>query len=915
MKNILMFLLLGSSLQLSAQKKVVDSRTYNQFSHLGMPSISNDGKYVAYDIEEHSLPISSVKKNIQSTSKKWKIEIPMATKPWNYFTSDSKYFIFLTEKDSLGILDLKDKEIRYIPNVSRFDIAEQGNPEALVYISKNNKSKLIVENFSTHSKQSFSDILNYWLSPTGKSLLLHKNVKQNGNLRQSLEWINLDNTKITNVWTGVSAVNFVCDFKHNQFAFNVGDSILFYKLGMQKVKCLVKSSEYNDSLKIGSLGSFNRNGDLLCFFLDLRLQSIPPLAPTGVEVWSYNDVKLQSQQENELNRQQSYRAVIRLSDQKIIRLQNSQDEIFSNENYSDVLLAVHTIGNGDWNSWAWCNASQRRFDLVNSKSGERQKLDFLNNDTIEKWNVKLSPEAKYLIYFDTVEQNYFSYNIGSKKIVNLTKDINTSWSTTGMTHNYKDPRGIAGWLPADEAILIYDSFDIWKLDPTGRKLPVNLTNSYGVKHKIVFNIEDFGKPDELVSKSKPVLLNAFNIEDKNNGFYSTNINEKGNPELLTMDPCIYNIPNNNYVPERSNFTPIKAKNANVYIVRRESPSDAPNYFCTSDFKKFKQLTDLKPEKDYNWYTAELHTWKSLDGKDLQGILYKPEDFDSGKKYPVIFYYYERLSDGLNAYLTPEQEQGPIDIPTYVSNGYLVFCPDIYYKIGDPMQGVYDALISAGKYLSTFSFIDPSKLGLQGHSFGGIETNYLITCTNLFAAACSASGTADWISLYGSLSGFGSQIGFDVSQYRMNSTLCENLEGFIKNSAVLHADKVATPLLMMHTKNDRGCPYSNAMEFFLGLRRLGKKVWMLVYSGGTHTVDGDESKDYSRRMMQFFDYYLKKKPAPIWMLDGVSASLRGFGAGLQLDSTGRSPGQGLLTLKEKRKVDDLMNRGPIMIQLR
>ncbi|PTS97379.1 hypothetical protein DBR11_17400, partial [Pedobacter sp. HMWF019] len=492
--------------------------------------------------------------------------------------------------------------------------------------------------------------------------------------------------------------------------------------------------------------------------------------------------------------------------------------------------------------------------------------------------------------------------------------INTSWSFVGSDRVFPAARGIAAWLPGDESVLIYDKYDIWKLDPSGKKSPCNLTNEYGLQHHIVFKLGLYYE-DGILSKDDKLILSAFNVDTKDNGFFCVNINKSEDPHLLSMGAYVYHLDRNSI----STFgaIPVKAKNAEMYIVQRMSATESPNYFSTRDFKTFNVLTDLHPEKAYSWYTSELHNWKSLDGRNLQGILYKPENFDATKQYPVIFYFYEKLSDGLNAFLEPAYSDGRIDIATYVSNGYLVLMPDIHYTPGDPMQGTYDAVISAANYVSKLPYVNSKKLGIQGHSFGGIQTNYLVANTSLFAAACTASGLSDMISAYGTVSNSGASLqgSFEGGgQYRMNGAPWDLTEAYVKNSPIFRANNITTPLLIMHNPKDGAVPFSQAIEFFTQLRRLGKKAWMLVYPNADHTVDGNQSKDFTIRMMQFFDFYLKDKPAPIWMLDGISASRRGIDTGLELDSTGRTPGPGLLTPEEKRKTDSLMTR-PIRITLK
>jgi dipeptidyl aminopeptidase/acylaminoacyl peptidase len=293
-------------------------------------------------------------------------------------------------------------------------------------------------------------------------------------------------------------------------------------------------------------------------------------------------------------------------------------------------------------------------------------------------------------------------------------------------------------------------------------------------------------------------------------------------------------------------------------------------------------------------TTELIHWKTFDGSPSDGVLYKPENFDPQKKYPVIFDYYEQRSEELNLFVSPKAAEDRINVPWFVSNGYLVCAPDIHYKKGQPGQSAYNAVVSAAKYLSKMRWVDSTKMGIQGHSFGGYETNYIVTHTKLFAAACAASGMCDLVSFYGSVPRAGNTKYFsERDEGRMDATLWQTPDAYIRNSPIFQADKVSTPLLMMNNKNDGQVPFAQGVELFTALRRLGKKVWMLQYDGGGHSAgDTKEAVDYSTRMSQFFDHYLKGAPAPKWMTRGIPARLKGIDDGLEPDPAIQTPGPGL-----------------------
>ncbi|WP_316833771.1 alpha/beta hydrolase family protein [Pedobacter nutrimenti] len=901
---------------LFAQKPVMDSTAYKTWPSLGGPIISKNGQYVFYNI--NNIPVGSRTFVVQSTDGKWKKEFKGGLIENSGILSD-KYFLFNTKKDSMGMLTLGTDQIQYIPNTLWYNLKESKGAEYLFYPSRLNSKDLVLKNLKTNKERIFANV-DSW-SFDKDVLVLFKSINGNDQ-KQSVNIADIANGKVCKIWEGNKPENLILDVKHQQLAFKTGDSVWYYKMGSSQAVCIIGKNPKNieEGLDLGYLSSFSKDGERIFASLTKKGNS-KPQSKKVVELWSYTDTVLQSEQKTEVG-DQTYLAVINIADRNMIRLQHQTFaglQFPTSEGVSDTIALIQNPIIGDrWSmtyKWTW--------DLVSVKNGNRKKLNFLDN--LKPFLVQLSPCGKYIIFFDTTKQNYFSYEISTKTVRNLTKGLNVSW--IGIDHNDRDDskgaRGITSliWLENDESVFIYDRYDIWKIDPLDKQKAVNLTNGYGQKNNVIFNYAFDLFKGNILNKNEKLYLTAFNNENKSNGFFVKQLDKAGDPELLHMGAYLYQTNIVGYVPDDSDFSPIKAMKSNMYVVRRMSTTDAPNYFSTKDFKTFTRLSDLQPQRKYNWYTTELHTWKSLDGRTLKGILYKPENFDPNKKYPIIFHYYERKSDGLNAFITPTLlcNGCNIDIPTYVSNGYLVFTPDIYYKVGDAMQGTYDAVISAANYVSTLSFVNAKKMGIQGCSFGGLQTNYLVTHTNLFAAAESSSGLADLVSNYGSLGDRGIynwQDFHENGQLRMGGSLWERPEVYIKNSPIFQADKVTTPFLIMHTKIDDGCPFINEIELFMGLRRLGKKTWMLVYPKGNHGLsDKDEVKDLSTRMMQFFDHYLKDKPAPFWMLDGIRPSKEGINDSFKLDDTGRTPGSGLLSPIEQKKVDSLMTRKPVTITLK
>ena len=915
---ILILFLLALYSTIYAQKPPIDSSVYDKWPTVQSGYISNDGKYISFTIDKQ--PLGRATSIIRSTEGNWEME---SIESGFSITGDSRKTIFKKPNDSLFILTLGTDSLEIIANLKSYRILTNNQDSWLLYYLKDSVSELFVRNLRTGLAKTISSVADYFCENESYILIVKKQSKKNGKVTESMEWVDLRTGESATIWEGTGIVGGVIfDKTYTQASFIIQDSlngeiqksIWHYKAGMSESTRLIDKRLFgaDSHLQLQYLDHFSEDGTRLFIKYNNEPVEIKKdnTGMVDVDLWSYKDTKLQSQQLYELKNSfpRLYSAVIQIRNQQIFKIEQSGETILgSNDQFA---VVYRSEGNADFGESNWSNACRLSFYLVSTLDGVRKQM---NEHRLLL--SKLSPEGKYLIWYDYIEKNYFSFEIQTGVTKNITKTIRTDW--TAYENDHPDaPRSVdalSGWFKNDAAVILHDQNDIWQVDPSGNHSPINLTNGYGLKHHIVFRLakDDGGV---IINPNENTLLSAFNRSSKDNGYYSAVLSRKSDPVLLTMGQYIYEGSSDDQ--NIYGQAPIKARDKEAYIVQRMSATESPNYFYTTDLAHFSEMSDVHPERKYNWLTSELISWKALDGNMTQGILYKPENFDPKRKYPVIFYFYERLSDELNDFKQPVFSLGRLDIATYVSNGYLVFTPDIYYKIGDAGKGSINSVISAAKWLSKMPWIDFAKMGLQGHSFGGYETNYLVTHSHLFSAACSASGLSDFVSAYGELLDNGPTLQwmFEQSVYRNGATLWERPDIYIKNSSIFNANKVTTPLLMMHTKNDGVCPFANAVEFFTALRRLGKKVWMLQYDNYNHFLLDDAAADFTIRMQQFFDHYLKGAPAPKWMVEGIPASRKGIDDGLELEPGGPEPGPGLLTPEEQKKVDALMHRKPITVTI-
>jgi len=890
-------LLVSSSLY--AQKPILDTSALDNWPRIGESSVSmsNDGNYVLYVVDSKS----GVSLFLWSKSNGRSQKIPNAIRA--DFAANSRKVVFMT-RDSIGLLDLNTGQMKNIAHALSFSVPEEGNGRWLAYLLDN--QQMVLYDLLSEKTVSYPNVVSYTFSKSGKILLLQTAVDSISSGKVKLAWIDLTANRVINIWAGPEIGKFTFDKQEQQVAFlarnekqgEAGNEIWHFQSGMDTAVVLA------DAHTQGMENGFNIGGNALQFSPNGRqvffyLQHDPNykgqhMEAVAVDVWNYQDEFLQPLQ---LNREgylnQLFKAVIDTRTHQVLQLEQDRDGLFwgtkLNEGGGDnfYLTAINTTLSESY----WLAKKKPDIYLVNTHNGERTCIfkQFRGWDQFQGWEINFSTEGKYLWWFDREKKAYYTYSIANGIIRNISSKIPSPpydelWDAPGHPSSY----GPAFWLKDDGALFIYDRYDIWRLDPEAKIPPINITRGYGRKHKIVLrfvykNGKGYTSQEPPVAYNDTILLCGFNETNKNNGFFKLGLANQDGPVELIMTPRTFYFSANFSGVDFPRWV-LKAKHANSYVLLAMSATEYPNLQFTQDFKNFEPVSDLQPQRAYNWLTCELLHWKTFNSKEGEGLLYKPENFDPSIKYPVILHFYEQLSAGLHKFPQPGLSTGRINIPWFVSHGYLVFCPDIHYSVGDPGASIYDYVVSAAEMLSRLPWVDAKHMAIQGHSFGGFEVNYLVTRTNLFAAAAEAAGPADLVSSAGNVfmdmaDGHG---WVEMGQDRMKASLWQNPKAYIRNSPVFGADKVTTPLLIMHNKNDGTVPWSQAVEFFTALHWLGKKCWMLQYDGENHiTLTSEASLDYTLRLEQFFDHFLKGKAAPKWMSKGIPAHLKGIERGLEL----------------------------------
>jgi dipeptidyl aminopeptidase/acylaminoacyl peptidase len=407
-------------------------------------------------------------------------------------------------------------------------------------------------------------------------------------------------------------------------------------------------------------------------------------------------------------------------------------------------------------------------------------------------------------------------------------------------------------------VLLYDKYDIWQVAPDGSGAK-NLTDGIGRKEKIEFRYSKLDTQEKGIDSSKPLLLRAENEWTRDSGFYRDKV-DGGMPQKLIMAAKDFNPPS-------------KAKDADVYLLSASTFDEFPDLLVTSQtFKDLKKVSDANPQKSQLlWGTSELVRFKNIDGVPLSAMLIKPPNFDPNKKYPMIVYIYETLSENVHRFVDPRPGHS-INSSYYASNGYLVLEPDIVYKIGHPGPSALNCVLPAIQSVVDKGFVDEKAIGIQGHSWGGYQIAYMITQTTRFKAAAAGAPVANMTSAYSGIrwgTGLPRQFQYEHTQSRIGGSLWEAPMLYLENSPVFKADRVQTPLMMIHNDADDAVPWYQGIEYYLALRRLGKEAYLFSYNGEPHGLRKRQNqKDYTMRLQQFFDHFLKGAPAPEWMVKGI-----------------------------------------------
>jgi dipeptidyl aminopeptidase/acylaminoacyl peptidase len=917
---------------LGQDKKKIDHTTYDEWNSIRTVALSASGVLAIYEVAPLEGDATLFVQN-SSTGK----TVAFARGKQAAILEDENVIVFLVEpefdslrklklaetpkdklpKDSLFIYSIKDDSLIKFPGIKSVQVSETSpyivfshskdkRPDCPANQKKREKKKnpcvknptsgttLSLYNTTTNTKRDFHCVTNYQLSKDGQSLLYVKSHKGTKDTLSLVLYRISDSTEIILLDKQYGITQIAFDNQSNQFAFlssNDTNKLKNYALyysdkGANQPKCIVDSLTPGmpSDWTVSEFGKvyFSQDGKKLFFGSNKIVRQEPKDTlldneVAKVDVWGTNDGRLQPQQLVELQRdkRKTYLAVFFPAENRMVQVGSAELPNVSINPLSETAVCLGYNETKYHRESTWEYPWKSDYYLVNLISGQHKLI--LEG---QGFRTSLSPSGDYLLYYNGSDSSWYSIDTKSgatKNISAVTKDL-FAMDNNGNP-SLADDQGFNGWtvIKGEEYAIVNARFDIWLLNSSTPEKSICLTKQKGKNDQTTYSYYRMDE-DSLYSTLENNFVIGVDYLTKSESVYAISNADFNLKKLLVTNHRITLIS--------------KAEKSDSLLLRRMNFTEYPDLERTDlSFNSIHKITNINPQQElYNWGTVELVDWTSYKGKKLRGLLYKPEDFDSTQSYPMIVYFYEKYTDDLHVYYAPRPTASIVHPTEYVSNGYIIFIPDILYEPGYPANGAYDCIVSGTDYLiHKFNWIDSTRLGLQGQSWGGYQTAQLITMTGKYKAAMAGAPVSNMISAYGGIrwgSGYSRMFQYEKTQSRIGYTIWERPDLYIANSPLFGLPKVTTPLLIMSNDNDGAVPWYQGIELYMGLRRLNKPVWMLNYNGDEHNLMMNANRrDLSIRMRQFFDHYLLGAPMPVWMSTGVPAIDKGKTFGFELEKTG------------------------------
>ena len=917
MKRLLAALLILVSINSLAQKPALDHSVYDSWKNLSAMTIPDAGPWAFYRItpqegdgELHFYNTLTGKEYVIERGSGAKISqdgtvAVFKIAPFFQQTRQAKIDKKKSDempKDTLGIINLNTGEIKKYEELKAFKTGEIFNSTVAYQSSRKDNDTLYILNARTFAADTLLPADSYSFERSGETLYFTTKVAEKDSTTQKGLFSYNAASGTRALLTGERKSSFgsitICRDGGKVAVLAMLDTakgaekhkdIYLYQNGETKMLAAHDAPGIPEGWTISDNGSVSFHEGYITF----GTAPVPPEKDTTLvdfeqaqlDIWVWNEDYIQPVQKVNLSREKNrtYLAKVSLEGGRVVQL---ADPVIQSLSIGEDNIQDYIIGSSDKPyriAQQWDTDSHNDIYIISLRDGRRELI--LKDSRFT--SMSSSPDGRYYAAYEEAEKAWYLYDITTGTFTNLTAGLGVNfWDEDEDTPSTPAPYSSAIWAEDGSFLLIRDRFDYWQFDPAGKAAPFLLTEGKGRANDVSFsyinpyNITDnkFSGNSRIVLSGKPVHFTTFNHTSKKYGYATKDISKK-NAKLQMMGEGPYTL---------QEFAIASGKKQQTLFYMRENYEDGRDFWMTKDnFKTQQKLTEINPQiKEYNWGTVELVNWLTEDGIRAEGLLFKPENFDPTKKYPVMIYFYEKYSDELYAYRSPAPSASTVNIPYFVSNEYICFIPDIYYTTGHPGKSALRSIMPACDMLCEYPWIDGDNMAIQGQSWGGYQVAYMITQTNRFKAAGAGAPVSNMTSAYGGIrwaSGIARTLQYEHGQSRIGDDLWHGFDLYVENSPLFFVPNVTTPVLIMHNDNDGAVPWWQGIEFFNGLRRCGKQAWLLQYNNEEHNLaERRNRKDLSIRLEQFFDHFLKGKPMPVWMSRGVPATVKGIDDGLGYD---------------------------------
>jgi dipeptidyl aminopeptidase/acylaminoacyl peptidase len=851
------------------QKKQLTAADYHLWSTLAPHKISDKGKWTSYSLSYESGADTLF---LKSTSGKATYAYPQG---YNDTFNAEQWFACQTTENTLRLRNLSTNSVEEIPNVKRYAFTSNGKYLILLLTSAAAQPNMIVRDLGSNKLLTINNVSKWLLNPDGNALVYFTASKKQSSAgllfleEEGIKTVGIIDTtdcRFTNpIWQADSKVIAFLKEPAIQAKADVKlkNQLLFYSLTDRHLYTLDAGTNKNIpsamNIAVGPWSGITISKDCKRVIFGIEKEvSDAPIDPLAVQIWKTDD-KSPYAERNIIGPRDllPYTYVWWPETDRMLQL--------SDATFTEVMLngtQTHAV-TSDFLAYEpqFKMNSDRDYYITSMETGKKKLVvqkHFFESDIL------MSPGGRYISYFK--DKNWWVYDITRDSHVAISAKLDVPLDNIDHDKGEAAPAyGNPGWTKDDKSFILYDAYDIWEMAPDGSKA-TRLTN--GRENHMVFRISEqnelqkrqqnhSGFTSGTFDLDSPLLLEA-KADDFSQSGYSVWQRSKA------LQPLVYEKAGINRM--------LKASKATVYLYLRQKFDSAPALMLKNTNEgTAKMFFQSNPQQQqYHWGTARLIDYVNAQGKPLKGILHYPADYQPEKKYPMIVHIYERLSKYLYEYTNPSEfMRDAFNIANLTSQGYFVLSPDIAYTIGNPGISAADCVTAATTAALATASIDPKKIGLIGHSFGGYETDFIITQTNMFAAAIAGAAFTDFTSTYlypGLNIGKPDVWRFEYQQMRMKKSLFEDPQGYDRNSPVLQAAKISTPLLGWNGTEDRQVPYYQSTELYVALRRLQKRHILLVYPQEGHDLANPANqKDLTHRMEDWFGYYLKDEKQAAWML--------------------------------------------------